>query len=185
MPGAPTALSDSCGMYVDDMFGVVAYNQRDPASRRFARAVIERLAHNTYHPNLILKEEPAAGWFPFLEALLRLTPTRQLDIRSHAKNFNPLCQTGVVKFLTIQHRTSFMSRRDVILKIYGALHRLRRTVPATSPVLRVVSVLELMVTYLAQGYTSGIFCAALRQLTKAVNEPFWTAAAEVAQLLRI
>ena len=159
--------------YVDDVFGVVTWDARRPHTRALARLVILHLQNCTYHPNMLLKEEPSHGWFPFLEALINFPATGDMRIQFHCKNFVPIRETGLPKIYTIQHRTSFMSRSSAITKVLGALHRLRRTVE--EPALVVVNTLQLAVVYRQQGYSAGIFAAALGRLQQRFPEgPIWS-----------
>ena len=47
--------------YVDDVLGVVAWDSRRPETKALARLIIHTLATQTYHPNMLLKEEPSHG----------------------------------------------------------------------------------------------------------------------------
>ena len=159
--------------YVDDVFGLVAWDARRPHTRILAQHIIHVLAQNTYHPNMHLKEVPSHGWFPFLEALINVPITGEMRVQFHVKNYASIVATGLPKLYTIQHRTSFMSRTAAINKVLGSLHRLRRTV--TEPVLIICNVMELSVVYHNLGYSVGVMCSAIQRLAKRFqDEPIWT-----------
>jgi len=163
--------------YVDDVMGSIAYDSRDPMSLRMANRIIDHLHHNTYHPNMILKEEPSTGWWPYLESIINLAPTGPMNIRFNVKNIEPLASTGSVKFLTIQHRHSFMSANNAVMRIYGALHRLRNSVD--QPLFQLRSLFELLIVFRSQGYTTRMFNTALRRFAKSTREPVWNLMREI------
>jgi hypothetical protein len=156
--------------YVDDVLGFVAYDSRSPQSKAFAKFIVAQLA-TSYHPNMILKEEPSTGWFPFLEGLLNLADNQVLSVRYHVKNFVPLSTTGKPKLYTTQHRTSFQSRKAAITKLVGALHRLRNV--SLDPAWRIIDVIELYAVARHDGYSTAEFGSALTALGRKVEEPFW------------
>ena len=159
--------------YVDDVLGVVAYDCRSHHSLEAACAILHFLKHHAYHKNLILKEEPTEGWFAFLEAKLCIPHAGPFHIQFNNKNLPSFADTGKLKFLRIQNRASFMSKRDATTRISGALHRLRRT--ALRPHARVANTLEMALVYAAQGYPLHLFGDALDNMSKKLNEPIWTA----------
>ena len=169
--------------YVDDVFGVVAYDAREPLSLEFARFVVASLADNAYDPSLILKEEPHSGWFAFLDALLHLPAGGPFSMRFHNKNFTTLTTTGQLKQLTIQDRSSFMSRSQAVQKVAGALHRLRRTV--STDVCKTIGVIEMAVCFSAQGYSMAEFADALRKVEAKTGDKFLVRLVPVVLALRL
>jgi hypothetical protein len=167
--------------YVDDIFGVVAFDPSSLFSKRFAQFILYYIQHHTYHKNMRIIETPSDGWFPFLEALLRISPTGDLDIRYNTKNADSILASSRLSSLTIQHRDSFMPARDAIKRVYGALHRLRAVVD--TPFWRMIGVMELFATWSAQGYTTSIFSAALRLMHNKLSEPFWSACTSLIRIL--
>ena len=158
--------------YVDDVFGVVCWDSRDPSTLTFAKHIIRMLMNHTYHPNMLLKEEPSSGWFPFLEALINFPATGDMRVQFHVKNYAPILANGNPKLYTIQHHSSFMNRTQAINKVYGAIHRLRRTV--LEPSLIVSNSLELCVVYHQQGYSAGIMASSFDKMAKRFpQEPLW------------
>ena len=155
--------------YVDDVLGFVAYDARFPESKAFARLIVDRLT-TSYHPNMILKEEPSAGWFPFLEGLVHIADSTDLSVRYHNKNFTPLLTTGKPKLYTTQHRTSFQSRAQAVKKLVGAIHRLRRV--SLDPVYRIIDTIELFLVMRHDGYSTSEFGSALEQVSNKLTEPF-------------
>ena len=69
--------------YVDDIFGIIAYDMRSPVSQDLANLITHHMTNTTFHPNLRLETEPTANWFPFLEALLCIPPAGPFHIRFH------------------------------------------------------------------------------------------------------
>ena len=159
--------------YVDDLFGVVAYDSRSRASLALARETLHRLVHDAYDPNLILKAEPVDGWFPLLSSLVHFPASGPVAVRFHNKNWSALTQDGggAIKFLKIQHRSSFMSAQDARARILGALHRLH--VSVSSEALRLASVLEMFCEFRAQGYSAYTFCQALRAIAERKETPVY------------
>ena len=169
--------------YVDDLFGLVTWDARFPFSRTVALTLVDHLRTRAYHPNMIIKDEPSDGWFPYLDALVRCPDAGPLEVRFHVKNYSPLCDTGSLKLLTIQHRSSFMSDRTAMSRILGTLHRLRACV--REPAHRLRGAYELLVVYEAQGYTPRLFQNALSALARKFNEPFWFAVDRLIRLARL
>ena len=65
-----------------------------------------------------------------------------------------------------------MNRTQAINKVYGAIHRLRRTV--LEPSLIVSNSLELCVVYHQQGYSAGIMASSFDKMAKRFpQEPLW------------
>ena len=78
------------------------------------------------------------------------------------KNCTALTTTGQLKQLTIQDRTSFMSRSQAVRKMAGALHRLRRT--ESTDFCKTTGVIEMAVCFSAQGYSMAEFADAVREV---------------------
>ena len=132
---------------------------------------------------MIIKDEPSDGWFPYLDALVRCPDAGPLEVRFNVKNYAPLRDTGALKLLTIQHRSSFMSDRTAMSRILGTLHRLRACVD--TPAHRLRGAYELLVVYEAQGYPQHLFCDALRALGNKFKEPSWFAVSRLIRLARV
>ena len=122
---------------------------------------------------MLIKDEPSAGWFPFLDALIRCPDCGPVEVRFNAKNYEPLSSTGALKLLTIQHRSSFMTRRTAVARMVSTLHRLRACVRSVEHRFR--GCYELSVVYAAQGYPVSEFCRALTQMAQKFSEPIWSA----------
>ena len=168
--------------YVDDLFGIIAYDARSHASLTQARLVLSLLTTVAYDPNLILKAEPVDGWFPLLASLVRFPPEGPLEVRFHNRNFQSLSTTGQLKFLKVQHRSSFMSRQDARARVLGALHRLHRSV--SSHTYRLVGVVEMFCEFRAQGYSAYCFCQALRRIAETLSMPIYAAMCPIIMHLR-
>ena len=157
--------------YVDDVLGVIAYDIRDPTALPTARLIFHHIIHYVYHHNLRLETEPTQGWFPFLQALLHIPPDGPIDVKYHVKNFEPIATTFTAKFLSIQHRRTFMSAHDAVIKIVGALHRLRQTVTHRSHAF--IGILQLFHCFRYHGYTHNTFNSALRHMHRTTHESIW------------
>ena len=168
--------------YVDDLFGIIAYDARSVTSLTRARLILSLLINTAYDPNLILKAEPVDGWFPLLSSLVRFPSTGPLDVRFHNKNWPSLVATSDLAFLTLQHRSSFMSRQDARARILGALHRLHCTV--SSHTYRLVGVIEMFCEFRAHGYSAYCFCQALRRIAETLAMPIYARMCPIVMCLR-
>ena len=122
------------------------------------------------------------GFLPFASCW-ELDLAKPRDHRSSVKNYAPLHNTGALKPLAIQHRSSFVSDRTAVSRILGTLHRLRACVD--TPAHRLRGAYELLVVYEAQGYPQRLFCDALRALGNKFKEPSWFAVSRLIRLARI
>ena len=104
-------------------------------------------------------------------------------MRFHNKNFTTLTTPGQLKQLTIQDRSSFMSRSQAVQKVAGALHRLRRTV--STDVCKTIGVIEMAVCFSAQGYSMAEFADALRKVEATTGDKFLVRLVPVVLALRL
>ena len=79
-----------------------------------------------------LKCEDTTKSFSFLEGIIHIaqsaTHPDKIEIKYNNKNFLPLIETGKIKFHTLQHRGSFITKPQAQAKIIGQLYRMDRTV---------------------------------------------------------
>ena len=159
--------------YVDDVFGIIVWDCNDPTTWYHAVHIIHFLENHTYPTGMILKREPSVGWFPFLEALIRVPARGRPEVQFNNKNFEHILASGTPKTYTFQHRASFMSPSDAVSKILGALHRLRRTVPGSDPRTRITNSLQMFAVFQQQGYTHSEMKRALFHLHRKTKEVIW------------
>ena len=167
--------------YVDDILFLIIYDARLPLSKRVAESIIAHMFNRTYHENMIIEPEPSDGWFPFLEVLLNLPTEGPLRIRFNNKNWDEFVATGRIGLLTIQHRDSFMGKRDAVMKCYAILFRLAAA--ADTDFYRIAGALELSVLMRAQGYSAHTFRAALHLFADKTSNSLWKAVAKMVGLM--
>ena len=92
-------------------------------------------------------------------------------MRFHNKNFTALTTTGRLKQLTIQDRSSFMSRSQAArTEGVGTIHRLCRAV--STHVCKTIGVIEMAVCFSVQGHSMVEFADALRKVEAKTGDQF-------------
>ena len=166
--------------YVDDAWGIVAYDRRDKESYLHAKSLVEKFANHCYPKQLILEDEKIEnGNFNFLEGGLQVKEnTIQCCFRS--KNYKSVLETGKPKFYNMQHAESYAP----LAAKKGVLHARLLTIQSYSgsPVLLVQSAGRFVYEMQSVGYSR-------QMLRKACNKVFFStgdcAWKQVSKLLKI
>lgn len=118
--------------YIDDVLIIVAWNKQDHKTEERAQTILEMIRHETYHEFMKLKLEDTSKPFCFLEGVIDISQTTthpdEIMIKYNNKNFKHLIDTGKIKFHTLQHRGSFITKSQAQAKIIGQLYRMERVV---------------------------------------------------------
>ena len=166
--------------YVDDVFGVLAWDCRCPRTKRIAMRIIDMLEQSTYPKSVQLLREPVEGWFPFLESKVLVPQCSSTCIQFNVKNFQPVVSTAMMKFHTVQHRESFMTSSDAVARITCTLYRLRDA--TVHPAHRLINILQVFVVYSHLAYTTHDFRRALAMIQRKTGDTVWSVAADLIQI---
>ena len=73
--------------YIDDLIAFFPYKKKDMMSYTIALFLKYYVANNTYHPNMLLKDEPIENnSFDFLETKNRYKGSTTLEVKHNDKN---------------------------------------------------------------------------------------------------
>jgi hypothetical protein len=96
--------------YVDDVCGVIAYQDQSNDSIFKAQLMLNDFRENCYPGGLLLKEEKIEnGNFRFLETLATVSES-SISACFFSKNIEQICETGSQKFFTLQSSFSYSSK---------------------------------------------------------------------------
>ena len=77
--------------YIDDLIAFFAYNKTDKTSYALALFLQDYLSKYSYHPNMLLKDEPIEhNSFNFLETTITYKGSTHFDIKHKDKNLHSL-----------------------------------------------------------------------------------------------
>ena len=78
-----------------------------------------------------LKKEDTSNAFTFLEGIIKIMHKTNcadtIDIKYNNKNYTNLKENGYLKYLTLQHRHSFITPLQAVSKLVGQFCRMERT----------------------------------------------------------
>ena len=168
--------------YVDDLQAFIAFDKNDPESEELAKSIIQTMHKDAYHPDMKLKAESVSGKWPYLESHLQIISTigiaDKISITYNNKNLDSVIQDQKLKYLTLQHRESFMTKQQSYAKIIGQLHRIDKTV--TDRRNKIIAVLEFMIIAKQNGYSPKLIAqCALKVFLKTDNRIWY----EISQLV--
>ena len=161
--------------YVDDLQAFIAIDSTKIVSKELAESIIHTLQENTYHPDLKLKAENTSGKWAYLEAHLEIKATQgqsdKISITYNNKNLAPLLEDGKLKFMTLQHRESFMTKQQACAKIIGQLHRIDKTVADNKS--KMIATLEFMLIAQANGYQPKLIAQCAVRVFLKTDKKIW------------
>ena len=160
--------------YIDDLITFIAWDRNDPQGKDIVTDIEETIALETYHPDMKLKLEDTSKKFSFLEGIIYMKKTQtqpnKIKIKYNNKNFPHLIQTGNIKYHTLQHRGSFITKQQAYAKIIGQLYRIQRTVFSNKKTIK--GILEWVEIAQKLHYTKSEILTAMEKMAKKNPKPW-------------
>jgi len=158
---------------VADLQAFIAIDKNNNHTKELAEHIIQTIKNDTYHPDMKLKAEDTSGKWPYLESHLeiisKIGKADSISITYNNKNLESLIKNNELKYLTLQHRDSFMTKKQAYAKIIGQMHRIDKTTDDRRN--KIIATLEFMMIANKNGYkTKTIAKCALQVFCKTDNK---------------
>ena len=158
--------------YIDDLAAFFPYEKNDPISYTIALLLKDYLSKNTYHPNMLLKDEPITNnSFDFLETTIKYTGKTKFDIKHKDKNIDSLLKHNKLKKIKSIHASSFGPKQQPIDIVLNTLHRINTN--CSNDYLKIHATLEHIYVARHFGYKNRHFKKALTRMSITTTNPLW------------
>ena len=160
--------------YIDDLTAFFPFKENDPISYTIALYLKEYLRKNTYHRDMLLKNEPIDNnSFNFLETTITYTNKTNFKIQHRDKNFHSLYHHNKLTKIKSIHASSFGPKQQPTNITLNTLHRINSN--CSNNVLKMHSTLQHIYVARHFGYKNKHFKRALTRMSITTDDPLWHA----------
>ena len=158
--------------YIDDLIAFFPFQKNDAISSTIAVLLKDYLSHNTYHPNMLLKDEPITNnTFNFLETSVKYAGSTEFHIKHKDKNVHSLLHHNKLKKVKTIHASSFAPKPQATNIILNTLHRINDN--CSSDALKAIATIEQFFVATHFGYKKKHLHKALRKMFLSTNNKLW------------
>ena len=158
--------------YIDDLIAFFPYNKTDRASYALALFIKEFLSNYTYHPDMLLKDEPMDNnSFNFLETTITYKGFTKFDVKHLDKNVDSLLHHNKLKKIKTIHASSFAPKPQATNIVLNTLHRINNNCSSDS--LKTLATLEHIYVATHFGYKKKHFRNALKKMHATTDNSLW------------